>query len=77
MNRGEYIPNSLFIKPIINLFSHEYEGGAYRKCLTEKSLDHANYKGKIQKVILDTLDYYREINPESVASRNGIKILRP
>ena len=24
--KSEYIPNSLFVKPIINLFSHEYEG---------------------------------------------------
>ena len=77
MDRGEYIPNSLFIKPIINLFSHEYEGGAYRKCLTEKSLDHANYRGKIGKVILETLEYYRGINSESVESRNWVKILRP
>ena len=45
--------------------------------MTEKSLDHANYKGKISNVILDTLDYYRGINSESVESRNGVKILRP
>jgi tRNA-dihydrouridine synthase len=24
--KEEYIPNSIFVKPIINLFSHEYEG---------------------------------------------------
>jgi len=37
--KGEYIPNSIFVKPIINLFSHEYEGTIYKKTLTDKSLD--------------------------------------
>lgn len=41
--KGEYIPNSIFVKPIINLFSHEYEGTIYKKTLTDKSLDKKQY----------------------------------
>ena len=74
--KSEYIPNSLFVKPIINLFSHEYEGTQYKKALTERSLDK-QYKGKIRECIIDTMNYYKTINPESLESRNGVKVLRP
>jgi hypothetical protein len=67
----------LFIKPVINLFSNEFEGSSYRKCITEKALDHKKYKGKIYDVIIDSLEYYKKINPESIEARNGVKILRP
>lgn len=74
--KEEYIPNSIFVKPIINLFSHEYEGTQYRKDLTERSLSK-DYKGRIRACILDAMNYYKTINPESLESRNGVKILRP
>lgn len=64
------------MKPVINLFSHEYEGVSYRKNLTERSLDKA-YRGRIRDCILDSMNYYKTINPESLESRNGVKVLRP
>ena len=45
--------------------------------LNQKALDHAHYKGKIQDVILETMDFYKGINPEALEVRNGKRILRP
>ncbi len=45
--------------------------------LNKKALDHDKYKGKISDVILETMEYYREINPEALEVRNGKRILRP
>jgi hypothetical protein len=45
--------------------------------LNKKALDHADYKGKISNVIIETLEYYKTINPEAFQTRNGIKIVRP
>jgi tRNA-dihydrouridine synthase A len=73
----ENIPNSIFIRPIINLFSGEFEGGLFRKTLNQKALDHAHYKGKISDVILETLEYYKGINPEALVAVNGKRIVRP
>ncbi len=38
-NWNEAIPNSILIKPVINIFSGEYEGGKYRRYLGEKAND--------------------------------------
>lgn len=73
---NEYIPNTLLIKPLIHLFNSEYEGGAYRKFLTEAAINK-QYKGKIEEVLLDSMEYYRNINPEALVTKNGIKVLRP
>jgi hypothetical protein len=51
------------LRPILHLFSKEYEGGKYRKFLTGRALAKEN-KGKLKKVIEETIDYYKEINPE-------------
>lgn len=56
MEHPENIPNSVFIKPIINLFAGEYEGSQFRKTLNHKALDHAHYKGKIKDVILESME---------------------
>jgi len=45
--------------------------------LNQKALDHAHYKGKISDVILETMEYYKGINPEALEVRNGKRILRP
>jgi hypothetical protein len=45
--------------------------------LNQKALDHAHYKGKISDVILETMEYYKGINPEALEVRNGKMILRP
>jgi hypothetical protein len=45
--------------------------------LNAKALDHALYKGRISDVILETMEHYREINPEALETRNGKRILRP
>ena len=35
------------------------------------------YKGDIHRVITETIDYFKEINPEGFEVRNGQKIFRP
>lgn len=76
MEYGEKIPNSVLVKPLINLFSGEYEGGKYRRKLGEKANDKA-FKGQVKQVLMETLDYYREINPEGLETINGDKVIRP
>eukprot|EP00347_Sterkiella_histriomuscorum_P020914 403335975 len=76
LDRGERIPNPLLVKPVINIFSGEYEGGKFRKCLSDNAIKKI-YKGKVKEVLLETLEYYKEINPEGVATINGDKVIRP
>jgi hypothetical protein len=77
LESGEYIPNTLLIKPVIHMFSGEYESGLYRKCLVEAANNLEKYKSKIQNVILDSVDFYRTVNPEAMECRNGKRIVRP
>lgn len=65
------------MKPVIHLFTGEYEGGAYRKHLTEQAVNHAVYQNKIKQCLLDTMEYYRALNPEGLQTRNGVKVIRP
>jgi hypothetical protein len=76
-DHGEYIPNSLLIKPLINLFTGEYEGGSFRKTLVKNSSNKALYKDRVKECILDTLEFYRALNPEALDARNGQRIIRP
>ena len=76
MEKGIRLPNSVMMKPLTYLFANEYEGGKFRKYMTEKGLDKA-YKYNIKKVLLDTMEYYREINPEALYTVNGEKVIRP
>jgi hypothetical protein len=62
LDKGIKIPNSVLMKPLTYMFANEYEGGKWRKYMTDKALD----KG-----------YYKDINPEVVAAINGQKVVRP
>lgn len=61
----------------MNIFSGEYEGGTFRKTLVENGSNKKVYGGRIQACILDTMELYREFNPEGLQTRNGIKVARP
>ena len=52
------------MKPIIHLFSGEYEGGAYRRYLSDIAIDK-KYKNKVKDVIIDAMEYFKGINPEA------------
>lgn len=67
----------MLVRPILNIFSGEYEGGSFRKTLVENAAKKDVYHGKIQACILDTMEYYRGFNPEGLHTRNGVKVVRP
>jgi len=41
----------VLVKPIINLFSGEYEGGKFRKFLGEKAIEK-QLKGNVKEVLM-------------------------
>jgi hypothetical protein len=53
------------VKPLIFLFKDEYKGTEFRKSLNEKA-GSKEYKGKIGKVVLDTLEEMKKMNPEAL-----------
>ena len=76
MEKGVKIPNSVLMKPLVFLFSNEFEGGSYRKFMTEQAHKKEN-KSKIKQVLTETLEFYKKINPQGLATVNGEKIIRP
>mmetsp|Transcript_26258 Transcript_26258/g.25430 ORF Transcript_26258/g.25430 Transcript_26258/m.25430 type:complete len:85 (+) Transcript_26258:867-1121(+) len=74
--REYLIPNANLAKPIVHLFSSEYEVSKYRKVLQAKSLC-PEYKGRIRDVILETMDEYEKLNEYSLDTINGEKFIKP
>ena len=68
--------NSVLIRPIICLFTSEYQGVQWRKLICDHAAQKQN-AGQIKKVISDVVELFRELNPEALACRNGDKILKP
>lgn len=73
---GWNLTNGILIRPLINLFNGEYGSGDYRKFITINSADKKN-AGQCKKVILETLEYFKTINNESLQTINGKKIIKP
>jgi hypothetical protein len=48
------------------IFSGEYEGLKWRKALSLKAADKANKGKNIKKVIFESLEVMRELNPEAL-----------
>ena len=76
MDKGLYIQNSVLVKPLTNFFSGEFDGGAYRKLIGEKSIEKA-YKGRVRDVILETMDFYKQRNPQALQTINSQVVVRP
>ena len=66
----------MLVKPLINLFAGEYDGGKFRGFLTKEAARKENAK-KAEKVILEALEYYRGLHPEALETRNGVKVVKP
>ena len=71
-DNGFILPNTVLVKPVIHMFSNEYEGGEYRKFMSDKAI-MKDYKGRVKDVLMETMDHYRKINPEAFVVRNGVK----
>jgi len=50
---------------LISLFAGEHDGSKYRAFLTSEAAKKSN-DNQIKKVILDTLEYYKKLNPEAL-----------
>jgi hypothetical protein len=69
-----HLSNSILIRPLITFFATEHEGAKYRGFLTSE----ATRKDRTAKqVILDTIEYYRGLNPEALETVNGVKVVKP
>lgn len=58
------------------MFATEFEGGKWRGFLTNEAAKKEN-AGNVRKVILDTLEYYKKLNPEALQTINGVKVCKP
>jgi len=58
------------------LFAGEFESAKWRQKLTLLAADKAN-ECQVQKVILETLEHFKELNPEALLCKHGQKIVRP
>lgn len=70
------LSNNVLIRPLITLFVTEYQGVQWRKILCATAADKAN-AGQIKKVITEVVEKFRSLNPEGLAARNGVKVLKP
>jgi len=73
---GYHLSNNILIRPLINLFSGEYEGAKFRGQLTSTAAQKSN-TNQVRTVILQTLEDFKKINPEAMATCNGAKIIKP
>lgn len=73
---GWNLTNNILIRPLIHLFTGEFEGAKFRGQLTSTAADKSNVN-QVKKVILQTLEAFKSINPEAMMSRNGVKVIKP
>ena len=75
-SRGIQLSNNILIRPIIALFTTEFQGVQWRKMICDTAANKQNV-GQIKKVITEVVTKFKELNPEALAARNGDKILKP
>lgn len=73
---GWHLSYSILVRPLINLFAGEYQGSQFRGYLTGEAAKKNSGKN-IKQIILDTVKFYKEIHPEAMESRNGVKVVKP
>ena len=71
MGDDGYPPNSILARPLVHLFNAEPFCAKFRRVLTEKCGLKSN-KGQFGKIMEETLDYFRELNPEALETTAGI-----
>jgi hypothetical protein len=74
--KGFKLTCNVLVKPLIHLFAGEFESAKWRQKLTLEAADKAN-ECKVEKVIIETLEYFKELNPEALLCKNGKRIERP
>lgn len=67
---------NVLVKPLIHLFAGEFESGKWRQKLTLLAADKTN-ECMVEKVILESLEYFKLLNPEALLCKRGQKIVRP
>ena len=67
---------NVLIRPIICLFTSEYQGVQWRKLICDNAANKQNV-GQIRKVITEVVEQFRELNPEALTCRNGDKVMKP
>jgi len=58
------------------MFAGEYEGAKWRQHLTLTAADTQN-TCQVEKVIVSTIEFLKEHNPEALLCKNGEKIVKP
>jgi hypothetical protein len=70
------LSTNILVRPIINLFSGEYEGAKFRGFITANAAKKEN-SNSVKQVILEALEYYKTLHPEALETRNGVKVPKP
>ena len=74
--KGGKLSNTILIRPLINMFCGEFKGADFRKKMNQWATN-AKYKNNVKQLIIDGIDYYRTINYEGLASKEGDRVWRP
>ena len=67
---------NVLVKPIIHLFAGEYKSADWRQRLTVAAADKQN-ECQVGRVIVETVDFFKALNPEAMQCKHGEKIIKP